>query len=325
MQHLVRGPSRYDYLPSAYGSDILNNGFCSSGATFQSDSRSRSFNFGADGSMPSCRFHSSPLEERQQSNAPRSSNHKNTSTIITDVDGRANEEFTEPKATLRDDSTHRNSQLLNVYNSCSNCSSHSTCTLPNLINLTGQQTNTTSSDFTSYSSTPALSSRTGQEKVLDQNYDTLAKSMLEMTDGSSRPTSRASSSVRMQETSRSNGKGKCEYITSEVQVNRTTATSSPPGPLSNLIENRTQRTGGELNTVLNHQISDGSQPKQPPFNGHDHLQSINSTISEDINLATQLNQLNLNYSGHNGEIWPSSNNFLFSLIDIPYLASFTAI
>ena len=52
MQHLVRGPSRYDYLPSAYGSDILNNGFCSSGATFQSDSRSRSLTLERMGLCP---------------------------------------------------------------------------------------------------------------------------------------------------------------------------------------------------------------------------------------------------------------------------------
>ena len=321
MQHLMRRPSKYDYLPSSYGSEILGNGFCSSGITYQADPRSKSINFGTDGFLSGSRLQNSALEERQQHNVVRSVNpypydrplHKNGATTFTDIDGRQNASLSEPKVSFRGESNHGNSRLLSLYTSCPNHSSNSTCTLPSFLNLTGAQVSTASSDYISYSSAPLASSRTRQDQVLDQNYDTLAKSMLELTDGGSRPTSRASSSVRVPEaninnnkvtnSNVSNEKGKSEHIIPEAQVNSTVVASSNTGTLTKLMdENRAQRTIGESNPVLNHQINVEPQSKQPPFNSHDPLQSINPAILEDVNLAAQLNQLNLNYSGHNGEI-----------------------
>ncbi|CDS42399.1 cytoplasmic polyadenylation element binding [Echinococcus multilocularis] len=326
MQHLVRRPSRFDYLSSSCGSDALtiDNGFYTSGTPFHSESSTGSNSFGTDGSPSNPRLPISPFEGRQQQNHLRNSN-RNTyerflqkygHTVIIDTNGHQSSEFQEPKGVFRGGSNGENSPIEDPYPGCANplsIISNTPCTnSQNFLNLAAGQPSTTANDFASYPPAPITSSRTGQDQVLDQNLVSAAKYVYELTDGSSRPTSRASSSSRVPEGSNSSGVGanythfneieKAKKGVLEISGNGTgmptVTTSSAAGIIDNLTDgNPTQRAAVGSNSTQ--QISEDSRPEQLPFNGPEPPQSVGSAVLDDISLAAQLSQLALNYSGRN--------------------------
>lgn len=323
MQHLVRRPSRFDYLSSPCGTDALtiDSGFYTSGDSFHSESCTRSNSFGADVSPPNSRLHSSPFEGRQQQNNTRNNN-RNTHerflqkyghTIIIDTDGCQSSEFQEPKGGFRGGSDAVNSPVENPYPVCADrlsIASNTPCTnSQNFLNLAAGQPSTTANEFMPYPSALTTSSRTGQDQVLDQNLVSAAKYVYELTDGGSRPTSRASSSSRMPEANNSNSAGtnynhfneteKAKTAVLEVSGSGTGTPTVTTASAAGNDENQTQRAA--MGSTSTQQISEESRPEQLPFNGQDPPQPVNSAFLDDISLAAQLSQLALNYSGRNGK------------------------
>ncbi|VDM32836.1 unnamed protein product [Hydatigera taeniaeformis] len=319
MQHLVRRPSRFDYLSPSYGTNALtiDNGFYTPSNSFHSESCMGSNSIGTDGSLPSPRLHTSPLEGRQQQNNQRNNN-RNTyerylqkygHTVTIDIDGRQSSGVQEPKVVFRGDSNAVNSPIENPYHICTNrlgIASNAPCmNSQNFLNLDAGQPCTTSSAFMPYPPTPTTSSRTGQDQVLDQNLVSAAKYVYELTDGSSRPTSRSSSGSRAPEADNINGVEanfdhfneieKTKTALLELSSNNTGMSKVATASAVDTDENQTLQVAVESNS--SQQVRDEPRPEQLPFNGQDSSQSVNSAALDDITLAAQLSQLALNLSG----------------------------
>lgn len=137
-----------------------------------------------------------------------------------------------------------------------------------------------------YSTPGGSSSRSGQDRVLEENLNSAAQYVYELTDGGSRPTSR-SSSIRATDFSMSSA--------SESTNNSSSISVSISG------ENKTIRPNLDPKSTLSQRVNAGFPTECPHFVNRDIHPSVSSASLDDITLSMDLGQLDLNNSGSNGE------------------------
>ncbi|KAM7537099.1 hypothetical protein Aperf_G00000069447 [Anoplocephala perfoliata] len=278
MQPLIRSPFDFEVFPS-YENDTLTNPLHSTMSRYDPDSS----NLG-DESVEQPRLQNISFEAglqsghlrngRQGRNDPfyQNFNHK---TIF--EAGRRQDSESSLLAEVRNRSTPRR---VSAENSYSNSIGH--------LNVPSSHYGSLSFGSNlpagEYSTPGGSSSRSGQDRVLEENLNSAAQYVYELTDGGSRPTSR-SSSTRATDFSISSGSGSA------------TNSSSISVPISG--ENKTPRPNLDPKSTSCQRINAGFPTECPQFVNRDVLPPVSSAALDDVSLSMNLGQLDLNNSGSN--------------------------